>query len=614
MPGLNLDLGSILQQSSDFASSLDDSSSQLSEAVSAGSTAMEAKQRMSQEAADAAAVKASADVTEVARQEAGRQAILARLNMDPSKQGSVLIQKSQEIMEADQGLAAASQSIKEKNSINPILNPLGWAAAKLTVNGDIENYNFYARQKNRAEDTRDAMVKSTTDAFAISNAASSTVTEAYISAQKVLASYQYNIQAQEAAAQGARWNMDGIMHSVELGRDQLAVMYSANNAQMQEKNYQVELSRLRLSTQQAALAQEEFGLQKKQFGMQEAAFNEKNANDAVYSKYIRDGYFNMTGQVMDPAKNSQMLALLRTKNPDVLAWMESGMQSSAVTGGTSNKPIINLSPYKAADLVGTGKVQNMSPDMMKVGEQLVTWRRSFNTQAVQTDPRYVYDRKDPHGAELAFNTYVDDQKKQAQGNVNESSIFAPHPLDKVAAIKPEIAALPVWSKVLGPASKAGINVNDPNIAFSMVTAAMREGKISYQDAAELPAVYAGALDVANQSRNFMAFGLSPVRTYNAQIAVPGSMGKTGVNLVDKNSFMTALNRANAARGFNHMRGDSGLGMVPVSGTNIPAIPMPSMPDMPEINGSDIRFGGKPTFPGDEEARYRNIRLRNQGGQ
>lgn len=611
MAGLNLDLGSILQQSSDFASSLDDSSSQLSEAVSAGSTAMEAKQRMSQEAADAAAVKASADVTEVARQESGRQAILARLNMDPSKQGSVLLQKSQEIMEADAGLAAASQAIKEKSSINPILNPLGWAAAKLTVNGDVENYNFYARQKNRAEDTRDAMVKSTTDAFAISNAASSTVTEAYISAQKVLASYQYNIQAQEAAAQGARWNMDGIMHSVELGRDQLAVMYSANNAQMQEKNYQIELSRLRLSTQQAALAQEEFGLRKEQFGMQKAAFNEKNADDAVYSKYIRDGYFNMTGQVMDPAKNTQMLALLRTKNPDVLAWMESGMQSSAVTGGTSNKPVINLSPYKAADLVGTGKVQNMSPDMMKVGEQLVTWRRAFESPSVQT--QYPFDAKDKNSKELAFNKYVDDQKKQAQGSVNESSIFAPHPLDKVAAIKPEIAALPVWNKVLGPASKAGINVNDPNIAFSMVTAAMREGKISYQDAAELPAVYAGALDVANQSRNFMAFGLSPVRTYNAQISVPGSMGKTGVNLVDKNSFMTALNRANAARGFNHMRGDSGLGMLPINSTDIPAIPMPNV-QMPEINSPDIKFGPKPTFPGDEEARYRNIRLRNQGGQ
>lgn len=534
MPGL--DLSSILSSTSDFISGVSDASSQLADAVSAGTTANEAKQRVSQEAADAASIKAGAETTEVARQEAGRQAILARLNMDPSQQGSVLMKSSQEIMDADAGLATASAAIKEKNSINPILNPLGWAAAKLTVNSDIENYNFYARQKNRAEDTRDAMVKSTTDAFAINNAASSTVTEAYISAQKVLASYQFNMQAQEAAAQGARWNMEGIMHSVELGKDQLAVMYSANNAQMQDKNYQVELQRLRISTAQLGIQQEELGMRK-------AAFNEKNADDAVYSKYIRDGYFNMTGQAMDPAKNVQMLALLRTKNPDVMAWMESGMQSSSVTGGTGNKPVINLSPFKAADLVGTGKVTNMSPDMMKVGEQLVTWRRAFNTQTVAA--AYPFDPKDPHGRELAFNTYVDDQKKLAQQSVNESSIFAPHPLDKVAAIKPEIAAMPVWSKVLGPASKAGIDVNNPNIAFGMVTAALRENTITYQDAAEMSTVYAGAMDVANQSRNFMAFGLSPVRTYNAQLSVPGTFGKTGVNLVDKNSFMSALNRAMA---------------------------------------------------------------------
>lgn len=531
-----LDLGSILIQTSDFIGGLGDASSQLADAVSAGNTANEAKQRVSQEAADAATVKAGAETTEVARQEAGRQAILARLNMDPSQQGSVLMKSSQEIMDADAGLATASQAIKEKNSINPILNPLGWAAAKLTVNSDVENYNFYARQKNRAEDTRDAMVKSTTDAFAISNAASSTVTEAYISAQKVLASYQFNLQAQDAAAQGARWNMDGIMHSVELGKDQLAVMYSANQAQMQEKNYQVELSRLRISTAQLGIQQEELGMRK-------TAFNEKNADDAVYSKYIRDGYFNMTGQAMDPAKNVQMLALLRTKNPDVMAWMESGMQSSSVTGGTGNKPVINLSPFKAADLVGTGKVTNMSPDMMKVGEQLVTWRRAFETSGVQS--KYPFDPKERGSKELAFNNYVDDQKKLAQQSVNESSIFAPHPLDKVAAIKPEIAAMPVWSKVLGPASKAGIDVNNPNIAFGMVTAALRENTITYQDAAELSTVYAGAMDVANQSRNFMAFGMSPVRTYNAQLNVPGTFGKTGVNLVDKNSFMSALNRAMA---------------------------------------------------------------------
>jgi hypothetical protein len=130
-------------------------------------------------------------------------------------------------------------------------------------------------------------------------------------------------------------------------------------------------------------------------------------------------------------------------------------------------------------------------------------------------------------------------------NTSKDSVFAPYPIQKVAALNKNIAALPVWKNVLAPAANTGIDINDPNIAFGLVTAAMREGKLSYPDAVDLSLMYAAGLDLNNQTRNFIAFGISPVKSYNSAITVPGTFGKTTVNLVDQKTLATALNKAEA---------------------------------------------------------------------
>lgn len=492
-------------------------------------TITDAKVKANAEAANAAEIKVNTTLAETARQEAIRKTIAARLGTDASSAAWVIGKKGEEILAADAGLAAASERIKAKDSVSFMSDPLTWIANQVTINEDIAEHNFWARQKNRAEDTAKQMESLTQQSFITNNALSATTTEAYVGAVRVLEAHQYNIGALDAAAQGARWNMEGIVAATNADRDRLTVLYSANNAIMQERQYQNEVERLRLA--------------RSEHNMRAEAAREKKDEDSLITKYIQDGYFNFTGKQMDPISTKNALILYKAKQPDVVAFFESGLASTKVTGNTGSKPVISLSPFEASTYIGQGKVTNMSPAMTQVGDQLITWRRQFENPAVQT--AYPYDAKDKKSKELAFNKFVEDQRKLTQGNISPDSVFAPYPIDKVASLNKHVAAMPIWRNVLEPASKTGVNVNDPNIAFGLVTNAMREGKLSYPDALDLSLMYAAGLDLNNQTRNFIAFGLSPVRTYNTAITVPGTFGKTTVNMSDGKALATALNRAEA---------------------------------------------------------------------
>lgn len=527
---MNLDLASLVQESLSTAENLGNiATQQIPEIVRQGTDINNAMVRNANEVANAAQVKATAEFNETARQEATRREIAARIGTDATKPGWVIGQAADQIKQADAILAAESEQIRQKESVSFLQNPLGWISNQLTINENIANYNAAARAKNRAEETARQAEQLTQQSFQTNNALSSTATQTYLDAINILAAGQHKQTALTAALQGARWNMEGIMHASNASKERLQVLYSANTAVMQEKQFQNELARLRLATAS--------------FNLQQEAHNEKLHEDSLILKYIGDGYFNLTGQVMDKATAGQALVLYKSKHPDAIAFFESGLAGAKITnGGGASKPVISLSPSKAADLVGQGKVTNMSPAMNQVGEQLVTWKRQFLNAK---DPKYAYDTKDKVAQEIAFNEYVKDQKRLALANVQTGSVFAPFDVSKVAALNKNVAAMPVWKNVIAPAISTGIDVNDPNVIFGVVTNAMREGKISYVDATDLSLIYAAGLDLNNQTRNFLAFGMSPVKSYNVSINVPGTFGKTTVNMSDTKALATALNKAEA---------------------------------------------------------------------
>jgi hypothetical protein len=168
------------------------------------------------------------------------------------------------------------------------------------------------------------------------------------------------------------------------------------------------------------------------------------------------------------------------------------------------KPVINLSPYKATDTIATGMVTNWaSPSMKLVGDQLVTWRKEWESPAIQNSA--TYDKTDKNARERAFNAYVQSKVNNPEG----IPIFQPMPLSQVTQLNKNLGNLPLWKNILQPAGAAGANIDDPNVAFGVITSAMAEGKLSYADATDYSALMAGAQKAKNMGNNLLAFGIQP---------------------------------------------------------------------------------------------------------
>lgn len=525
-----LDLSSLVSEALGTADTIGQSIGQISQISGALDSVAEDKIRADRSAAGAASTIVEADLMNKAQQEATRKSIAARLGTDATQAGWIIGKASDQIAAADAELAKHSELIRQKDSISFIDDPLGWIGAQATINSDIANYNAAARSKNAAEDTAAQRAAMTTAAYANNDALGSAISQSYIDSAKIIQSHQYNIAASEATAQALRWNLEGIQAATNAGRDRLQVLFGANSAQMQEKQYQAEMQRL--------------AMHKAEFNLKVQAQKEKLDEDSLILKYIQKGHFNLNGAQMEGARAKDALILYKAKEPNTMAYFESGLDSFAISQG-GEKSVVSLSPFTASTLIAQGKVRNLPPAQTQVGEKLVEWRREFDSPAVQAQAGL--DKKDKTSYERAFNAFVDSKKKQELGNVRPDSVFAPANIKQVAAVNKYVSDLPVWNKVLGPAAATGVDVNDPNIAFGIVSSAMREGKIDYGDALQLTQVYAAGLDLNNQSRNFIAMGVSPVKTYNSSVSVPGALGRTTVNMVDYRALGTALNKSEASR-------------------------------------------------------------------
>ena len=506
----------------------------------------EDKARLSKQASQAAATVIQADLEAKGQQEATMKSIAARLGTDSSKQGWIIGQAADARKVAEVNLADARNRVHAKQSVNFIDNPLGWIAARATINSDIADYNKAADEIDFADATATAAYTKTTQAFQNAQSLSSTITQSYIDASKILKSHEFNVQAQDATMQALRWNLEGIQLAANAGKDRLQTLFNARSAQMQEKQFANELERLRMQKESHSLALE--------------AKKEKSDEDSLILKYIDKGHFNLTGRRLEGARAKDALILFKSKQPDVMEFFNSGMQSYQISPN-GEKSVISLSPFDASSLIATNKVHNLPPAQTQVGDKLVEWRRNFESQAVQT--QLQLDKKDKSSVERAFNKYVEDRRKQELGNVPNGSIFAPADPVQVAKVNKTIANLPVWANVLEPASKTGVDLSDPNITFGIVMSAVAEGKLSYVDAVDISYVYAAGLDLNNQSRNFVAMGLGPVSTYNTGVSIPGQIGKTNINLVDQTAIARALNKAEATRVSTRAMGQGvGRGYIP----------------------------------------------------
>lgn len=529
MPGL--DLASLVNGAIAQSAGLDDSIARLDTLNKAGQDVANSQMEESRRAGEAASEIKRIELTEAARQKKQMNELALKLGGDPTKPGSFILQAAKETQDGFVELKDAQERIHAKQSTNFLANPLGWLVNQATIGGDIADYNAAARKINAADDMATQMASLQDLGNKQIIALSSTVSDAFIKNSSILAAHQYTREATDAALAGIRMNTEGIMHAAAMRKEQIGLLFQANTAIQQQKQIDISLQHLQIS--------------KAEFDLKADAKRQQKSEEEVALGYIAQGYFNLTGRLMPDNEKVNALAKMKFKDPRITTMFDSGLQSSMLGG----KPVISTSPFQASDTIATGQVTGWaSPSMKEVGEQLVTWRREFESQPLGTQ---TYDPKDKTGKEKAFNDFV----RAKLSNSEQYPIFQPMKLTEITKINKNLANLPVWKNVLEPAAKTGVNVDDANTAFSIITAAAAEGKLSYVDAVDYSNLVGGALLAKNQANNLLAFGISPPKSYNQQIKLTEGFGRDRVNVVDQQSFARAFNKAMSIRATTVMDSD-----------------------------------------------------------
>jgi len=476
-----------------------------------------------------AAAAAAADLDRIKQEDKLRQenqylAIANRLGTNPDLTGGAVNKLTEVANQALNQQLELRKVITEKTSINFLENPIGYLAARLTVNSDIERHNLAVDTRETAQQQIDWLEKTTKEQFYTANAMTQTVNDQTIRAGQIIAGAAYKAQANQAAQQAARDGISNLLAVRSVDKDSLMLAYQGNAAIQQQKAYSLQLQHLNLS--------------REQFNLAKQAHTEKLNEDSLTLRYIQKGFFNLTGNQMPEQTAKDALVAFKMKNPQYVDFFNSGM-SSFMADPKGVQTIYSFSPSDSLDMYASGRLTNISAAQKDVFNKLAEWRREFTSPAVQNELKI--DPKDKKGFEGAFNQFI--QRKVNESANTPGSTFSPAPIVDTVKFDPKLAQTPLWVKVLEPAQRVGADLSDPNIMSNLIQSAMVEGKLSYADALDAPAFWIKGLELKAKSQNLTAMGIAQPAQYKVGLDMPLSIGKTPVNVLDRLEWARFINQS-----------------------------------------------------------------------
>jgi hypothetical protein len=445
------------------------------------------------------------------------------LGTDAGSAGWLIGDMGKRVIAADKEAQQALEVVRNKQSINFLDNPIGFLYGQATINSDIDVYNGAVRKADLAKDTAQKLESMSQASFVTQNAIEQSVTDASIKSGAILKGYEFGRQANLAQLEGLRTNLTGLQQAVKATAESIDMKFKGLAAVNQDRAYQVSLAHLQLS--------------REQFNLAKAAKADALDQDTLVAKYISKGFFNLSGQPLDPVRAKEMVMLYKSGQPDIREMFSSGMQSYMISSD-GKQSVISTSPYDAATSFGRGLVQNMPEAQKQVGEYLVEQRRAFANPAIQN--KLQIDPKDKTAQERAFNEFI--RTNATQAAANGTGIYAPTSLETVAKSNPNMANLAVWKTVLAPMAAAGVKLDDPNLVAGAVSKAVQAGTLSYNDALKLPTMYNAGIEINNMSRNWISTGMPIGTGYVAALSGAGLMGKIPVKMSDEMSWTAYLNK------------------------------------------------------------------------
>lgn len=469
-------------------------------------------------AASAARGQMVADQTRVVKSTADQGNLIAQtalqsyahaLGVDPD--GTLSAQQTQAqntFLDASSRASEAAATIAQKRSISFFDDPLQWLSNKLTINDDINNYNGAANQANTAEQfIQESNQLIDSRAVALNNIKTVT-SQASAEAQTNIAVEQQQELAENMRRAGIAANTAGVeaiqnmsWRNIQLANSRLDADSKAVAAQDSQQRLQ--------------MAKDQFDLEKARLALMQAKEQDKDGAD----KYVHD-------QLV------KGLQLLYPNNP--AAWqIPDGKYQAMINGKTPMDPTwkVAFDKAQASDIAGSRVLGTSPADALATLQIRPTIAPSAQPTVdllnralatVSQTPAYKQAVLEKDGGKAAadlVNAQVAQLVKSDASHVDSpTSLYYLPPIDKIMDTIPGVKDSPFYNVVVAPASKAGIDMSSPSAVVKQAVQAVKDGKISLNEAANnMSAMYGIAQQANFETKQMFSLGITAPPSYTTPV-------------------------------------------------------------------------------------------------
>lgn len=432
-------------------------------------------------------------------------------------------QAQQTFLDASARAADAASTIAQKRSVSFFDDPLSWLSNKLTINSDIDNFNGAAGEANTAEQfIQESNQLIDARAVALNNIKTVTSQAAAESATKIAVEQQLQLSDQLQRA-GIAANTQGIEAVQNMSWRQIQIQSAKLDADSKLQNAQDAQERLQM-------ARDQFGLEKARLALQQSKEDQKDGADQYLHDQLVKGLKLMYPN--NPAAwdipDGKYKSMISGKLPLDPTWKRAwDVAQSTDIAGSNGSRVLGTSPANTIDIL-QGK-PTIAPSAQPTVDLLT---RAMATASASPAYKQAIASKDVKAAQDVINSTVDQMMvAQSQHVSDPTSLYYLPPIDKIAESIPGTQESPFYQIVIAPAAKAGINMSDPGTVAKQAVQAVKDGKISLNEAANnMSAMYGIGQQWNFEAKQIFGLGIAAKPSYTTPvtgITLSGNYGNLG---------------------------------------------------------------------------------------
>lgn len=483
-------------------------------------------ERVSQNAAVVESTKQAGEL----ETQAASDAIAASLGVDVRESSNRLLGLNEQLLRNTEIRDNALAAVNEKQRVGLFDDPLQWVMNQLTVNDDIARYNAADAEVDNTANKISLLTAASDKQVASQKAIQHSVSKASADAATENAASAAHVLALKAKLDGYKNNSDGVVDVLKLSAQDLQTAYTIYNAQTNAE----EAGR---SAERLAMAREQQNYQRQIWDAQVAEKNMKQLAQEEQLKILNIGRVNRGAPPLEGAGAARFLTL-RGADGSIAAEFQDDYKRGSMTL-TQGQKVVAIDPATLAETIGTSGIA-FTPAQLPIKGMM-----EEVTQQVAKDLAQGQKGVGPLAGKITkdtvanhFNIVTRSVLSQYSNKIVPGDSSNPYNIPSVGDIikYPNVANIPLVTNFLAPlaATPDGDKIlNDPARLASAVQVAVQQGKITFNEAVTLPAIYRVGTEVNNQAKQFKALGLPENHSYKVRIPKLSGWGEAVVDMTDQ---------------------------------------------------------------------------------